>query len=581
MPGAAVPTSVPSPAATQPPIVVTPDNATVPVGHSFDLAIGSAISPLTATVADPAIAGVYVDQTSQRVTVVGKAPGTTTVTIVDVRGIRRDVPVRVAFYAGAVADRITLRLTGDPAAPDFVREQVARAVRSAAQARPDAQVVVTSDDVPVHRALEQDDVASFDVPVLIQGIGEIEVDGSTHVDVQNVAVPRISPDSLMVSDYPERLTENGTLFTADLRYEQPSRFLYFHYNPPGQPNRRIVLHAANLSREPSIVQFISGRGGPSSNEMEVGHTATKRFLINVVQNQGQLLTLAGNSTTDIVTQELPPGNVVCNLLQLRVLSGGNVHLTLVAQNDDGTGDEAASAGLLESTHKHARGIYPIAEFHFATRWRVDEEYLELLVGQLPLPNHLQGQALAGDYGVLQSFVVNVENPMGSPQAIAIYENPRGGRATGTYLIDGVLVQSHQVPPYSRYKVRQYIVPAHGFVRVTIVTMPEAGSSLPLRLVFAPTTAASLPAPPAHRSTSAYACSTLRALLSHEKRSTAAARACAARASDSPSSAPASAAAHPSTSSASTTPASSRTTSGNELLRATTHGRPATSACAAA
>ncbi len=98
---------------------------------------------------------------------------------------------------------------------------------------------------------------------------------------------------------------------------------------------------------------------------------------------------------------------------------------------------------------------------------------------------MRGQALAGDYGVLQSFVVDVENPMGTPQAIAIYENPRGGHSTGTYLIDGVLVQSHQVPPYSRYKVRQYIVPAHGFVRVTIVTMPEAGSSLPLRLVFAP------------------------------------------------------------------------------------------------
>jgi hypothetical protein len=49
----------------------------------------------------------------------------------------------------------------------------------------------------------------------------------------------------------------------------------------------------------------------------------------------------------------------------------------------------------------------------------------------------------------------------------------------------VLVQSHQVPAFSRYKIRQYVVPAKGFVRVTIVTMPEAGSSYPLRLIFAP------------------------------------------------------------------------------------------------
>jgi hypothetical protein len=79
----------------------------------------------------------------------------------------------------------------------------------------------------------------------------------------------------------------------------------------------------------------------------------------------------------------------------------------------------------------------------------------------------------------------VQNPTSQPQAIAIYENPRGGRATGTFLIDGVLIQSHQVPPFSRYKLRQYVVPARGFVRITIQTIPDSGSSYPLRLVFAP------------------------------------------------------------------------------------------------
>jgi putative type II/III system pilus formation protein len=471
---------------TPPPIVVTPESASVPVGHPLDLTVSAALGPISATVADPSIASVWIDQSALRVTISGNAPGATTVTVTDARGIRRDVPVRVAYYAGTIAERVNVSLTGDPASAEYVREQVAQAVREAAQVRPGAEVIVSSDDVSIRRALEQDDIAAFDVPVLIQGRGDFEVDGSTHADVTNVAVPRISPDSLMVSDYPERLTEDGTLFTADLRHEQPSRFLYFHYNPPGQPDRRIVLRAENLSREPSIVQFISGRGGPSPNEMDVGHSATKRFLVNVIQNQGRLLTLSGNSSTEIVTQELPPGNVVCNLLQLRVLSGGNVHLTLFAQDADTRSDAAlASEELLESTRKHARGIYPIAEFHFASQWKVNDEYLELPIGELPLPNHLRGQALAGDYGVLQSFVVNVENPLGSPQSIAIYENPRGGRATGTYLIDGVLVQSHQVPPYSRYKVRQYVVPAHGFVRVKIVTMPEAGSSLPVRLIFAP------------------------------------------------------------------------------------------------
>ncbi|MGA8535356.1 MAG: pilus assembly protein N-terminal domain-containing protein [Candidatus Tumulicola sp.] len=451
------------------------------------MTVGSVLAPIGAVVHDPSIADAAVDQATSTVTLSGKKPGVTAVTISDARGLTRDVPVRVAYYAGRVASQTTLSITGDPASADFVRQEVAAAVIRAAQARPGAQIVAGPDDVPFNGNLAQDRVAVVTVPVLVQGTDYFEVDGSTRVDVRNVAAPRISPDSLMVSDYPERLEETGSLFAADLRNEQPSRFLYFHYNPPGQPARRIVLRVDNHSPEPANVQFISGRGGPTSNEMEAGHVATRAFLIDIVQNQGRLITIPGNTSLNIAEQDMPPGTIVCNLLQLRVLSGsGSVHLTLFAQPADADPAAAPDAvELLEGTHKHARGIYPIPEFYYATQWNVNDDYLEVPIGQIPLPNGLQGQALSGDYGVLQSFVVTVHNPLSTPQSVALYENPRGGRATGTYLIDGLLVQSHQVPPFSRYKIRQYVIPARGFVRVTIVTMPEAGSSYPLRLIFAP------------------------------------------------------------------------------------------------
>jgi hypothetical protein len=206
----------------------------------------------------------------------------------------------------------------------------------------------------------------------------------------------------------------------------------------------------------------------------------------LVQNEGRIIVVPGNTTLNLVEQPLPAKSVVASMLQLRVLNGSAVHLTLFAQNASSSPDESlASTELLSGDHPHARGIYQIPEFHYSRLWNVTDEYLELPIGQIPLPNLIQGQALSGDYGVLQSFVIKVQNPTNAPQAIAIYENPRGGRATGTYLIDGVLIQSHQVPPFSRYKVRQYVVPARGFVRVTIQTIPESGSNYPLRLVFAP------------------------------------------------------------------------------------------------
>jgi hypothetical protein len=479
-------TAAPTAPPTPPPITVSPESAQVAIGASTRVVVGSALSPLTAVAGDPTLVDVAIDQNTQSIFLTGKAAGMTSLTITDARGQTRTVAVRSAFYAGAVPTRVDLPITGDPASPDYVRDQVVRAVKRAANLRKGAQALLGEEEVPVHSNLAQDRVVSFDVPVLLQGNDYFEVTGTARVNVTNVAVPRISPDSLMVSDYPERLEENGVLFSADLQVETPSRFLYFHYNPPAQPDRRIVLRADNASSEPTIVQFISGRGGPLPNEMEAGHTSTKAFLINVVQNQGRLITIPANTSINIAEQDLPAGNIVCNLLQLRVLSGSKVHLTLFAQNAlEDPNVALANLDLLQATHKHARGIYSIPEFYYATQWNVTSDYLELPIGQIPLPNRLQGEALAGDYGVLQSFTVNVQNPTSSPQSIALYENPRGGRATATYLIDGTLVQSHQVPAYSRYKVRQYVVPARGFVRVTIVTMPEAGSSYPLKLIFAP------------------------------------------------------------------------------------------------
>ncbi|MFN2450244.1 MAG: hypothetical protein ABR508_10750 [Candidatus Baltobacteraceae bacterium] len=478
------PSSTVSP--TPPPILVQPAAAQVAVGASQSLHVGSALGTLTATLAPAGVADAAIDQTAQTVTLTGRAPGAATLTIADQRGVTVAVPVRVAFLAGSVESNISIRITGDPASAAFVKSEALRAALTLVQVRSGAQIVASADQIAYDKPLPQDTLANLAVPILLQGEAYFSVDAVVHVQVENLAAPKIVPDRLLVSDYPEKLTENGVLFTADLKRAQPSRFLYFHYNPPGEPDRRLVLRAQNLSQEPAIVQYIGGQGGPDPNEMAAGHVATYEFLKHLAQNEGRVIVIPANGTMEFSQQPLPAKDVASTLLQLRVLNGGTVHLTLFAQNAaSDPGEPIANEELLTGGHAHARGIYSIPEFHYSRLWSVNDEYLELPIGQIPLPNSLEGEALSGDYGVLQSFVIKVQNPSSRPVPIAIYENPRGGRATGSYLIDGVLVQSHQVPPFSRYKLRQYIVPARGFVRVTIETIPDSGSSYPLRLVFAP------------------------------------------------------------------------------------------------
>ena len=245
------------------------------------------------------------------------------------------------------------------------------------------------------------------------------------------------------------------------------------------------------------MQLIAGTAGPGFNEMEVGHNSTQRFLVHLAQNEGTVVTIPASATADLLVQALPAKMIVSGLLQLHELSGADLHLSLVAQNaTDAVDLPVTNLALLEGDHPHARGIYPIPEFYFDYLYDAEGPNLEVPIGQIPLPNLVQGQTLAGDYGVLQSVTIRmVNNDRHNAREIAVYADPRGGRATGTFVIDRVLVQAHAMAPFTHYKLRQYTLPPQSFVRTEIVTMPEGGSSYPLRIVVGPDDGSAAPGSP--------------------------------------------------------------------------------------
>jgi hypothetical protein len=477
----------PTPTPTQPPIIVDPPTAGVTPGGTETIQVMQILGTLVATVADPTIATVAVDQTARTVTVSGKIVGNTTITVRDDRGLTRDIPVRVAELAGTIPSDISIRITGRPATEEFVRDQAFDAALAGAQPKDGAAILAAPESVDVSQPLNVDDITTVDVPMQLKGERYFTVQGTTHVHVENFAQPPIRPQSLLVSDFPETLKENGILFTADLTAKNAERFLYYHYNPGTQPDRRIVLRAENSSSQPALVQFIAGQAGPEANEMEVGHLSTQRFLVHLAQNEGSVVTIPGNTTVSLMTQDLPARSVVSGLLQLHEIEGPPLHLTLVAQyRTDPIAGPVPTSALLDGDTPHARGIYPIPEFYFNYNYDAEGPDLEIPIGQIPLPNLVHGQTLAGDYGVLQSVTIRmVNNDRHNARQLALYASPRGGRATGTFVIDRVLVRAHAMAAFGHYKLRQYTIPPGSFVRTEIVTMPEGGSSYPLRLIVAP------------------------------------------------------------------------------------------------
>jgi hypothetical protein len=496
-PATAAASEAPTVPPTPPPIIVEPPTAGVVPGETEVLRVQSVLGSISVTIADPSIVDATIDQDARTITLTGRQLGRTTLTVRDDRGVTRDVPVRVADLAGTIPDSVTVRLTGDPATTYFLQERALDAAVQAAQPRTGAQITATADSVVVNRPLPIDDTTTIDVPVIISGDDFFTVQGTTRVHVENIALPPIHPAYLMVSDFPETLQADGLLFEAELTPAQPARFLYYHYNPPGQPDRRIVLRLRNSSSQPANVQFISGMAGPEINDMEVGHLSTERFLVRESNNEGAVVTIPPNTTSAILAQALPAQNIDSNLVQLREIDGAPLHLTLVAQDaSDPTDGPIPDSALLVGSVLHARGVYPIPEFYFDYQYDTSEPDLEIPIGQIPIPELKEGEALAGDYGVLQSITVRIVNPDTHNAAyVACYANPRGGRATGTFIIDGVLLQAHALPPFGHYKLREYTIPPGGFIRTTIVTMPEGGSSYPLRLIFAPDDGSTSPGAP--------------------------------------------------------------------------------------
>ena len=473
---------------TQPPVIVEPANVAVSPQRTQFLHVEQVLGVVTLSIADPTIVSATIDQNTRILAAVGLKVGNTTITVTDSRGLTRTVGVRVALEAGTIASDASVRITGHPATEAFIREVALQAATARAIARPGAVVVATTENIVVHAPLQPDDITDVEVPIIIPGGDQyFTVTGSTTVHVENFAQPLVRPQHLLVSDFPETLKENGILFTADLTAKNAERFLYYHYNPAGQPDRRIVLHVTNPSGQPALVQLIAGTAGPGLNEMEVGHNSTQRFLVHLAQNEGTVVSVAANSTANLLVQGLPAKMIVSGLLQLHELSGADLHLTLVAQNaTDDVDMPATNLAQLEGDHPHARGIYPIPEFYFDYLYDAEGPNLEVPIGQIPLPNLVQGQTLAGDYGVLQSVTIRmVNNDRHNSRQIAVYADPRGGRATGTFVIDRVLVQAHAMPPFSHYKLRQYTLPPQSFLRTEIITMPEGGSSYPLRIVVGP------------------------------------------------------------------------------------------------
>jgi hypothetical protein len=496
----ASPSPAPEPEATaQPEPVLTPTPSPVPSGprltvssNAVDLnpaqqrtiSVSGASAPLTATL-DGKLVTVTVDPSASSVTVAAtQATGSDVLHLTDANGARADIAIRVAFNAGTIVPQTTLKVTGNPIDPGWLLRQVTSWVQRITLAQPGTQTtfgsVAAPDVAPAPGAQTQ-----VTVPVTISSNGNFfDQSGTTVVDVQNVALDPFKPALLFYDDDPEHVARDGVLFRQNAIAGQPVR-LYYYHDDAADP-RRVVVLLSSASQDPTSVQVIDASAGPNADVMQVGHAVSRDFLLTKSRGQGLVIDLPQDAPFVLHDVAMTSRQGVAGNLDVRVLDGGPVAITVLAVSPGVDPRSLADGALLPDDGHHRTGVFRLAGFGSdALSYAAGGPDAKVVIGDRePTPPSSDPSAPGhdyGDYGVLHDVTLSLSNPGDTPVTAYLYFRPIAGIARATFLVDGSLVQLGCVRLPVPYQISAFSLAPHQTSQATVQTMTDGGSFYPVEI----------------------------------------------------------------------------------------------------
>ena len=422
--------------------------------------------------------------------------GTDTLHVTDANGATAEVTIRVAFNAGTILPQTTLVVTGNPAQPDWLAGAISKWVARVTPTMPYANMSasVTQPSEP----LSPGGTAQFPVSVQITSDGRyFDQTGTTTVTVQNTAMSPFDPGLLFYDDDPEHVTADGVLFRGTVSATQPAR-LYYYHDDPADP-RLLVVAMQNPNDTPASVQVVDAMAGPNMDVMQVGQSLSKRFLSTKTAQESVIFDLAQNQPYLLTNLALSSRQLIAGTADVRVLSGGPVQVTVLAVTPGVDPQTLLSGPVLPGDGHHRTGVFSIAGFgNDRLAYTVGSDDATLVLGDTePTPSNVDASAAGhdyGDYGVVHTIDVTLNNPANAPTTVYLFMQPLAGPARGTFLVDGNSVDVGCVRVSSRYQVTAFDLTPGQTSHAVVQTMTDGGSFYPVRLGLS--TTAPLPmAPP--------------------------------------------------------------------------------------
>jgi hypothetical protein len=489
-----------SPAATAPaPLSLDPSSVGVVPGTTVLVRVLRGTAPFTVGGANASVDARY-DAATNALVLAGRAPGQATLTVTDATGATASLAVLVAPAAGVVPGAISLALAG-VVSPQFASERIAAAITHDAQVQTGAKLDVTGVTIP--RALQPGDVVEADARVHIAGGGRfVDVDGTTAVHVEIVALDPLVAQFLFYSDDPEKVPdESGVLYRGVVEAARPARLYAYHVAEVAGMRLYLVLRpAAGTAR----IQVLGYAAGPTDAYGYAGHVATVQYLTERNTQESALVEASADAPhiRQLGYRPLEAGDLVTATFDLRVLAGGPVDVFLIAVTGDEDPVNYLGDQVLPGDGHGRTGIFSLASVPpLALSFTVGAaEPDPFVIGESGLPNLVPGgRALAGDYGVVRPVSLTLANPSAQPQPVYLYETPEGGSATTTIWFDGdpqpTSVGCVRVPT-QRYLVKEFDLGPGESRAVTGSYMTDGASSFPLAFGLTATPPAAPPDPSA-------------------------------------------------------------------------------------
>ena len=283
-----------------------------------------------------------------------------------------------------------------------------------------------------------------------------------------------------LSDHPEKVENRGALFLGGLTPLRPLIFQYYHLGKLRGTSPNLTLLVQNSGSETASIHLQKGIGNTSLDYFSSGHTNNVRWFEAVGQNLGMFVRVEPGQTIEIFRQPMPKEEVVSGTLGLTQTEGPPLNFAFVARPD--FQEQPSLNNLLKEDDVHSRGFYPAARQTLSRCYNLGDTPLHLPVGAVRQQTFSGVRELRGDYGVTYQMELQLSNPTSRPGKVELVFNPRGGAATGTFVLNGQTVEVANTAAFEEKVFHTVDLAPKSTETLFLETIPEGASSYPVRIV---------------------------------------------------------------------------------------------------